>query len=227
VTHNTAETDEDNGPFFDLEFAVPDEEDDAKGGDETQNKEQDGTNYENESDEEEEDERESSTSRFPLVPATTARIRICLSPFDELFFNGRLVPIEPYSLVFNPSKPNSKQPQLFPVSLLKSATKFRVSMLRLKKSKTTANAIGQKTEPNGSVASIAPKPQQEETQQKQEQPQSKSFFHCEVQGGGGSDRVPIHQRDAETRERSEREDEEKKKGATTFARVELFVQRHR
>jgi hypothetical protein len=82
VTHNTAETDEDedddDGPFFDLEFAVPDEEDDAEGGDETQNREQEGTNCENESDEEEEDERESSTSRFPLVPATTERIRICL-----------------------------------------------------------------------------------------------------------------------------------------------------
>jgi hypothetical protein len=43
--------------------------------------------------------RKSSTSRFPRVPATTVRIRICLSPSDDLFFKGRLVPIEPSSLV--------------------------------------------------------------------------------------------------------------------------------
>jgi hypothetical protein len=187
VTHNTAETDEDedddDGPFFDLEFAVPDEEDDAEGGDETQNREQEGTNCENESDEEEEEEEEREFN-FTLSSGSSndrADPNLSLSPSDDLFFKGRLVPIEPSSLVFNPSEPNSKQPQLFPVSLLKSATKFRVSMLGLKKSKTTANAAGQKTEPtNGSVASTAPKPQQQkqqqqETQQKQEQPQSKSF----------------------------------------------------
>jgi hypothetical protein len=45
--------------FFDLEFTVPDEEDNAKGGDnETQNREQEGPTCENESDEEEEDEEE-------------------------------------------------------------------------------------------------------------------------------------------------------------------------
>ncbi|XP_062176213.1 probable membrane-associated kinase regulator 2 [Alnus glutinosa] len=142
VTRNTTETDEDNGSFFDLEFAVPDEDDDAEGGDETQNKDNDRTDS-----------------------------NLSLSPSDELFFKGRLMPIEPYSLVFNPSK----QPQLYTVSLLKFATKFPVSMLGLKKSKTTANATGQKTDPSGFVSSIAPKPQEEEMQQKQEQLRSKPF----------------------------------------------------
>ncbi|KAE8055420.1 hypothetical protein FH972_012260 [Carpinus fangiana] len=187
VAHNAAETDDDvddDGPFFDLEFAVPDEEDDAEVGDnETQNREQEGANCENESDEEEEDDEEEDEEErefnFTLSSGSSndrADPNLSLSPSDDLFFKGRLVPIEPSSLVFNPSEPNSKQqPQLFPVSLLKSATKFRVSMLGLKKSKTTANAAGQKTEPNGSVTSAPKKQQQEETQQKQEQPQSKSF----------------------------------------------------
>jgi hypothetical protein len=143
VAHNAAETDEDDnddGPFFDLEFAVPDEEDDAKGGDnETQNREQEGANCENESDEEEEDDEEEDEEErefnFALSSGSSndrADPNLSLSPSDDLFFKGRLVPIEPSSLVFNPSEPNSKQqPQLFPVSLLKSATKFRVSMLGL------------------------------------------------------------------------------------------------
>jgi hypothetical protein len=84
--------------------------------------------------------RESST--FTLSSGSSndrADLNLSLSPSDDLFFKGRLVPIEPSSLVFNPSEPNSKQQQLFPVSLLKSATKFT-------QSKTTANATSQKTE---------------------------------------------------------------------------------
>jgi hypothetical protein len=144
--------------FFDLEFAVPDEEDNAEGGDnETQNREQEGATCENESDKEEEDEEEEEEDNeeerefnFTLSFGSSndhANMNLSLSPSDDLFFKGRLVPIEPSSLVFNPSEPNSKQQQqLFLVSLLKSATKFRVSMLGLKKLKTTANATSQKTE---------------------------------------------------------------------------------
>ncbi|KAE8099244.1 hypothetical protein FH972_017241 [Carpinus fangiana] len=134
MAHNAAETDDDDGPFFDLEFAVPDEEDDAEGGDnETQNREQEGANCENESDEEEdEEEREFNFTLSSGSNNDRANPNLSLSPSDDLFFKGRLVPIEPSSLVFNPSEPNSKQqPQLFPVLLLKSATKFRVSMLGL------------------------------------------------------------------------------------------------
>ena len=46
---------------------------------------------------------------------------LLLSLFDDLFFKGRLVPIESSSFVFNSSKPNSKGNH-FSVSLLKSAT---------------------------------------------------------------------------------------------------------
>jgi hypothetical protein len=146
--------------FFDLEFAVPDEEDNAEGGDnETQNRKQEGATCENESDEEEEDEEEEEEEEdkeeerefnFTLSFGSSndhADLNLSLSPSDDLFFKGRLVPIEPSSLIFNPFEPNSKQQhQLFPISLLKSSTKFRVSMLGLKKSKTTANATSQKTE---------------------------------------------------------------------------------
>ncbi|PKI56900.1 hypothetical protein CRG98_022729 [Punica granatum] len=54
------------------------------------------------------------------------------SPSDDLFFKGRLVPIEPGSSS-EPNNPNSK-PHL-PVSLMKSATRLRVFMLGLKKPK--------------------------------------------------------------------------------------------
>lgn len=182
VSPNTVDTDDDgddDGPFFDLEFAVPDEEEDVEGGDETQNKEQEETNCGNESEEEEdEDEREFNFTLSSGSSNDRVDPNLSMSPSDDLFFKGRLVPIEPSSLVCCTSEPNSKQTQLFPASLLKSATKLRVSMLGLKKSKPTANAT-QKTESNGPVAA-APKPkqqkqQQQEAQQKQEQPQGKSF----------------------------------------------------
>jgi hypothetical protein len=101
VTHDTAKTDDD-GPFFDLEFIVPEEEEDAEGGDETQNREQEGTNCENESDEEEEeeDEREFNFTLSSVSRNDRADPNLSLSPSDELFFKGRLVPIEPFS-VFN------------------------------------------------------------------------------------------------------------------------------
>ncbi|GAY32174.1 hypothetical protein CUMW_273340, partial [Citrus unshiu] len=78
---------------------------------------------------------------------------LTLSPSDDLFFKGKLVPIEPSSLVFDSAaEPNSK-PQ-FPVSLLKSATKFRVSMLGFKKTKQNATEkVSEKN--NGSVDATA------------------------------------------------------------------------
>ena len=66
-----------------------------------------------------------------------------------MFFKGRLVPIEPNSSL------DLKPPQ-FHVSLLKSATKFRVFLLRLKKSKLNST---EKTE-SVSVPTATPKKQQ-------------------------------------------------------------------
>ncbi|KAK7406080.1 hypothetical protein VNO78_07697 [Psophocarpus tetragonolobus] len=117
----TTESDDDNendndddGPFFDLEFTVPDED----------VNENPNSNHAQEEEEEESDgERE---FKFTLSPRSDPNLS--LSPSEDLFFKGKLVHVDP-------SEPNSK-PQ-FTASLLKSATKFRVFMLGLKKPKPT------------------------------------------------------------------------------------------
>ena len=189
--------DDDDGPFFDLEFAVNDEdEEEAEVGEEsTQNREQ-TSNSVNDTDLEEEevndgdddddddeecngDEREFNFTLSSGSSNDRTDQNLSLSPSDDLFFKGKLVPIESSSIVFSPSEPNSK-PTQFPVSLLKSATKFRVFMLGLKKSRSnnsnTNNSGGEKTESllktesgNGSVFSA---PKQQETRQKEPEKQS-------------------------------------------------------
>ncbi|KAK2664174.1 hypothetical protein Ddye_002748 [Dipteronia dyeriana] len=169
VTQHAAETDDDDedggddGPFFDLEFAVQDEEEEEDGdrmnnGEESENVgvelEHDGTVM---TEEEEEDDGEEREFNFTISSNSSGGNdertdpNLTLSPSDDLFFKGRLVPIEPSSLVFNSAEPNSK-PQ-FPVSLLKSATKFRVFMLGFKKSKQAA--ASEKPETNNSSSSAS------------------------------------------------------------------------
>ncbi|KAJ4953747.1 hypothetical protein NE237_030579 [Protea cynaroides] len=153
----TDEDDDDNGSFFDLEFAVPD---DGEGGDDhdinEDNDSSGGVDKEDDSvssagiDEERvfnfTESSGSSGGRTDTNPS--------LSPSDDLFFKG----LEPSSLIFNSSEPNSK-PQ-FPVSFLKSATKFRVLMLGSKKLKsTTADKM------EASVTDAASPKQQQQHQQ--------------------------------------------------------------
>ncbi|WOL00782.1 hypothetical protein Cni_G09495 [Canna indica] len=70
------------------------------------------------------------------------------SPSNDLFFNGKLVPLEPSSLVVAASEYTKSQ--LASVSLLKSATKFRIFLLRLRKPKFAA------AEPNATaIAAVA------------------------------------------------------------------------
>ncbi|XP_030530425.1 probable membrane-associated kinase regulator 2 isoform X2 [Rhodamnia argentea] len=150
VSHSSPETDDDDdggddGPFFDLEFApVPDDEDDEEKPEEEERRKQDEpSNDEDDSasecgggDEDGDDvDREfdftlSSGSSGSSHDCTDANIASSLSPSDDLFFKGKLVPIEP-------SDPDSSKPPSFAAasSLLKSATKFRVFMLGLKKPK--------------------------------------------------------------------------------------------
>ena len=201
VSQNTAETDDDedngdDGPFFDLEFTVPDEEEENQGRDGTNCDENESevevVEEEDDDDEDQEEEEEgdefdcggvdgddrefnftlSSGSGSGSSNIDRTDPNLSLSPSDDLFFKGRLVPIESSSLVFNPSdsEPNSK-PQ-FPVSLLKSATKFRVFMLGLKKSKPNPNAPKQEQQQKEPEQQ-----QQQQQQQKQEQKQqsNKSF----------------------------------------------------
>ncbi|CAN4077640.1 unnamed protein product [Withania somnifera] len=113
---------------------------------------------------EEEDEEEGNGSdldeseneaevKFTLSSSSSTSVEgpdpnVSLSPPDELFFKGSLVPIEPSSLLLTASEANSK----FSSSLLKSATKFRVLMLKLKKQKSNTTEKTEKTDGDGVVS---------------------------------------------------------------------------
>ncbi|KAE8671595.1 endoglucanase/exoglucanase B [Hibiscus syriacus] len=171
TTHQVVDTDDeedDNGAFFDLEFAVPDEDETEENAD----VEEEGGDVEDEGSEDQNDgvggksddgcsdgDREfnftlsSGSSGDPSDPNPT------LSPSDDLFFKGRLVPIETNSSL------ESKSSQI-PVSLLKSATKFRVFLLRFKKSKFNST---EKTE-SGTADELVSVPTTS-SPKKQEEPQ--------------------------------------------------------
>ncbi|KAL5989169.1 hypothetical protein ACLOJK_010059 [Asimina triloba] len=136
----TDDEDDDEGPFFDLEFALPDDADDADDGDEDEDEEEEEDPVEGS--EETDGERE-----FDLAVSSEGRSdpNLTLSPSDDLFFKGKLVPLEPST--FNPSsEPNSKTPQ-FPASFLKSATKFRIFLLGFKKPKPSTTETTATTAP--------------------------------------------------------------------------------
>lgn len=169
--NHQAETDEeeggDDGPFFDLEFAVPDED---EGGKQGRNCVVDGSEEENEEDLEDGDSDGEGEFNFTLSSASTnehSDANLTFSPSDDLFFKGKLVPVEACSSNGG-SEPNSK-PQLR-VTLLKSAAKLKVFMSGLKKSKTgekkteTDESFGgeKKTETDGSVGEMTKSETKEE-----------------------------------------------------------------
>ncbi|KAK8963347.1 putative membrane-associated kinase regulator 2 [Platanthera guangdongensis] len=119
----------DEGPFFDLEFTVPDSHG-AGGGEQ------------NEKPEDDEDFNFSMTSEESELRSMS----ISMSPSDDLFFKEQLIPLESNSVVVAAGGETDPKTQLA-VSLLKSATRFRVFILGLRKSKSPA------VEPNASGAS--------------------------------------------------------------------------
>ncbi|KAJ7004170.1 hypothetical protein D5086_007035 [Populus alba] len=160
------ENDDDDGPFFDLEFAVPDEDEEEAEGSKDEIKENNGAGSDEENDaadtSDDDGMDEEREFNFTLSSASSNDRRdqnLALSPSDDLFFKGRLVPIESSSLELN-----SKSSQ-FSVSLLKSATKFRVFMSGLKRKPNTATT-NEKTEANvPALASAAPKQQGEKDEE--------------------------------------------------------------
>ncbi|XP_038986202.1 probable membrane-associated kinase regulator 2 isoform X2 [Phoenix dactylifera] len=170
VLNPSAETDDDggdvgdDGPFFDLEFAVPEE--DGEGEEEDGGEEKDGSaaGMEAESDDNEEGEFNFMVSSEGSCGGDLRSDP--LSPSDDLFFKGKLVPLEPSSIVITSSEADPR-PQ-FAVSLLKSATKFRVFMLGLRKAKSTP------AEPNGAPA--APSTAATASPKQQSRPQPSKFF---------------------------------------------------
>uniref|UniRef100_A0A5B6Z8W2 Membrane-associated kinase regulator 2 n=1 Tax=Davidia involucrata TaxID=16924 RepID=A0A5B6Z8W2_DAVIN len=135
VRHQAVETDDETDEsFFDLEFMAPDRDE------KEENKDEDPYN---------DLAKKDGETRFNFVE----------SP-NDVFFNGRIVPLEPSS------KPQS------PISLLRSAPKFRVFMLGLRKSKS------QKTETTD-VSMATPK---RHSQKPSQQEQSKRFrVKCKVE----------------------------------------------
>ncbi|KAM2770410.1 hypothetical protein PS2_013064 [Malus domestica] len=137
------DTDDDDAPFFDLEFAVPNE-DEAPAAQTQQPCENEDCTDDSDEEARREDDNGDDESDDCTVSSKSSQDRtddpnLTLSPSDNLFFKGKLVPIEPSLIEFNPSEKSNSKPQ-FTGSLLKSATKFRVFMLGLKKSKSNSNA---------------------------------------------------------------------------------------
>ncbi|MFS8003779.1 putative membrane-associated kinase regulator [Helianthus anomalus] len=159
ITTQSSETDDDNdhGPFFDLEFNFPAEEEEEDDDDDAVDVKQAAAenkvlkNAEAENSDEEEDvdgsdesgdeEEDESELKFTLIDSdSSGDVNVSVSPSDELFFNGGFVPVEQQQTAEIRSKPfhSQSQSQSQPrVLLMKSATKFRVMMLKLKKIKST------------------------------------------------------------------------------------------
>ncbi|KAI3468674.1 hypothetical protein Pfo_025337 [Paulownia fortunei] len=175
-------SDGEDGPYFDLEFTLPDQESDIEGepsaksqenyrkAQKTENEDEteSGSDAEEVSVHENDDDDEEGELKFALTSNECTDQNVILSPSDELFFKGNLVTIEPSSILLNgSSEENSK----FPVFLVKSATKFRVLLLKLKKSKSTNGdnhekaEKSEKDEANGQV-SAAPRIEEKENQGK-------------------------------------------------------------
>ncbi|XP_060206930.1 probable membrane-associated kinase regulator 2 isoform X2 [Lycium barbarum] len=163
---NSSDSDDDDngddGPFFDLEFTALAQDIEEEVNVEANQRCKISSKKKEEEKEEEGDESEFENEgelKFTLsssgssIDGTDLR-DVSISPSDDLFFKGSLVPIEPSSLLL--SEANSK----FSNSLLKSATKFRVLMLKLKKPKSNATTKIEKTHADGDGDGDAtPKPQ--------------------------------------------------------------------
>ncbi|CAA6665943.1 unnamed protein product [Spirodela intermedia] len=150
ATETDDDSSDDEGPFFDLEFTVPDEE-------------SEGARFENEGvdiaeggqrnearNEASDDEREFDLTLTSEGSCTELRAdpNLTCSPSDDLFFKGRFVPLESSSLAFKHSESGTKS-QMLPVSLLK--TKFRVLMFGFRRPKGAHSAAAAGEPPSSSV----------------------------------------------------------------------------
>ncbi|KAL2342711.1 hypothetical protein Fmac_003996 [Flemingia macrophylla] len=130
-TSTLPQNDTDEGPFFDLELALEDSEDDDATQTQNDNLHHvvDDSNNNNNSDSDSHSDSDSDSEKdfkLTLSPSISSNDRsLSLSPSHAVILKG--------NLILNPTDPNSK-PQ-FTASLLKSATKLRVFMLGLKKPK--------------------------------------------------------------------------------------------
>ncbi|KAL1830488.1 hypothetical protein ACET3Z_000139 [Daucus carota] len=119
----------DDGPFFDMEFAVKRDERDKEFICESDDDESDDCECEDE------DENDNGELKFTLSSASSGESidpNISLSPSDDLFFKGRLVPLTETDTEADENTNTHSRP-------VSKTTKLRVLMLKLKKS-TKLNA---------------------------------------------------------------------------------------
>ncbi|KAK4435416.1 putative membrane-associated kinase regulator 2 [Sesamum alatum] len=160
-------SDGEDGPYFDLEFTLPEQESDAEEepsaetqetegkAEKTENEDEteSGSDADEEISEQENDDDEEGELKFAVTSNDGADENVTLSPSDELFFKGNLVSIEPSSILLNGS--GSEENSKIPVFLLKSATKFRVLLLKLKKSKPANGGVNlEKPDKNEASAQV-------------------------------------------------------------------------
>ncbi|XP_072982799.1 probable membrane-associated kinase regulator 2 [Typha latifolia] len=149
VTAVAADTNgEDEGPFFDLDFAVPEDGEGHVDGEDVDGHVdgEDGDGHVDGEDGDGHGDGEEEEFNFALSSDEISAGGSDVA--DELFFKGDLVPLDPASIVIASSEEDTK-PQ-FLVSFLKSATKYGVFMLGLRKSKPVVVPGSPKQQDSGS-----------------------------------------------------------------------------
>ncbi|KAI7732340.1 hypothetical protein M8C21_000350 [Ambrosia artemisiifolia] len=157
----------DHGPFFDLEFSLP--EQNETGTEQYLSNEEE--HYENNEDfdrsESYEDSDNDGEVKFTLITSSsgesTTDVNISDSPTNNLFFNDGFVPVD------NTTETNAK-PSQFRLPLVKSATKFRIMMLKFRKLKMNTESndcIESNSNSNASNSSSSKQVQQKQSQQSQ------------------------------------------------------------
>ncbi|XP_010533623.1 PREDICTED: probable membrane-associated kinase regulator 2 [Tarenaya hassleriana] len=169
---------DDEGPFFDLEFAVPVEDEDGEVNHEVSEEEEprgggdaDGGIGEDFGGTDGGEEIKFTLSSCSGGEGRAADTNLEFSPSDDVFYKGRLVAVEPPSTSTEQNAAAKAPVAQLSASLLKSATKFRVFVLGLKKFKPS-NANTEKSEANsgsddgdgeGDKQQSPPAPQQKNT----------------------------------------------------------------
>ncbi|GAA0149929.1 hypothetical protein LIER_37027 [Lithospermum erythrorhizon] len=151
---STSSSDNDHGPYFDLEFALRDENDETS----LNHNAIDELIQENETEEDEVEVSLRISSSSSSNDSTKEH-----SNEDNVCFNGHLVPIETSSLIVSSTDSTSK----FPNNLLKSASKFKVLMaLKLKKIKENADEEVKKEGEKPETENNINNPSEKETQKR-------------------------------------------------------------
>ncbi|WOL08312.1 hypothetical protein Cni_G17065 [Canna indica] len=174
--------DHDDGPFFDLEFAAMTDDGETE-------EERNGSEVDRPDGAEADEEEMEREFNFAVSSDGSGGGEggdglgfDAFSPSDDLFFKGKLVPFDPSSIVIAAAAAGSEadpKPQ-FPAYFVRTATKFRIFLLGLRKPKPTP------AEPNAATATLAtataasevPAPTAAEAaaSPKKEQPNQNKFF---------------------------------------------------